>query len=300
MVGSLSILFSKVFDFLQAHFQVHGEIIIQPLKELQRATRTIQTLSFEAKGSKRTMITTKILTRKAVHGALLVPRSRLSSIIRQMDAHFGWWPYEAAAIAFEAIPRTLAQNCGVNVIRTITSLQRKMLMVRTRGLALMVISWGSHRDMKGNMIRDAYNVKAQTFKTAIEAACMLLRIDDIVSGIKKKQPPGASQMASQPESSMHIHRIPDKPESSISNHMVRNYAEISSAKERVDDLDENCPLMEWVRMVGNLYKILCQGRLYLIYQKIYPICKGLTIYQIQQRLQEVMTGLEVKQINLCN
>jgi T-complex protein 1 subunit gamma len=41
-------------------------------------------------------------------------------------------------------------------------------------------------------IWDSYNVKAQTFKTAIEAACMLLRIDDIVSGIKKKQPPGAS------------------------------------------------------------------------------------------------------------
>lgn len=34
-------------------------------------------------------------------------------------------------------------------------------------------------------------MKAQTFKTAIEAACMLLRIDDIVSGIKKKQAPGA-------------------------------------------------------------------------------------------------------------
>ena len=36
-------------------------------------------------------------------------------------------------------------------------------------------------------------MKAQTFKTAIEAACMLLRIDDIVSGIKKKQAPGAAQ-----------------------------------------------------------------------------------------------------------
>ncbi|KAF9620306.1 hypothetical protein IFM89_011041 [Coptis chinensis] len=56
--------FLKVFDFLQAHFQVHGEIIIQlvrlELKELQKATRTIQTLCSEAKGSKRTMITTKI------------------------------------------------------------------------------------------------------------------------------------------------------------------------------------------------------------------------------------------------
>lgn len=47
-------------------------------------------------------------------------------------------------------------------------------------------------------IWDAYNVKAQTFKTAIEAACMLLRIDDIVSGIKKKQAPGAGQASSKP------------------------------------------------------------------------------------------------------
>ncbi|KAF9621425.1 hypothetical protein IFM89_021464 [Coptis chinensis] len=57
-------------------------------------------------------------------------------------------------------------------------------------------------------------------------------------------------VASQPESSMHIHRRPNHPESSISNHMVRNYAEISSARERVDDLDENCPLIDWVRTVG--------------------------------------------------
>jgi T-complex protein 1 subunit gamma len=35
------------------------------------------------------------------------------------------WPYEAAALAFEAIPRTLLQNCGLNVIRTMTQLQGK-------------------------------------------------------------------------------------------------------------------------------------------------------------------------------
>jgi len=41
-------------------------------------------------------------------------------------------------------------------------------------------------------------VKAQTFKTAIEAACMLLRIDDVVSGIKM-QTPGAGQAPSKPK-----------------------------------------------------------------------------------------------------
>ncbi|KAJ8447755.1 hypothetical protein Cgig2_015118 [Carnegiea gigantea] len=35
------------------------------------------------------------------------------------------WPYEAVAVAFEAIPRTLAQNCGANVIRTMTALRGK-------------------------------------------------------------------------------------------------------------------------------------------------------------------------------
>ena len=37
------------------------------------------------------------------------------------------WPYGAAAIAFEAMTRTLAQNCGVNiVIWSITALQGKL------------------------------------------------------------------------------------------------------------------------------------------------------------------------------
>ena len=34
-------------------------------------------------------------------------------------------------------------------------------------------------------IWDPVSVKLQSYKTAIESACMLLRIDDIVSGIQK-------------------------------------------------------------------------------------------------------------------
>ena len=36
-------------------------------------------------------------------------------------------------------------------------------------------------------------VKAQILKTAIEAACMILRVDDIVSGMSKKELVSASQ-----------------------------------------------------------------------------------------------------------
>ncbi|KAI7728709.1 hypothetical protein M8C21_019080 [Ambrosia artemisiifolia] len=91
------------------------------------------------------------------------------------------WPYEAAAVAFEAIPRTLAQNCGVN------HANGENAWTGIDGNS------GEIADMKELKIWDAYNVKAQTFKTAIEAACMLLRIDDIVSGIKKRQAPGSNQ-----------------------------------------------------------------------------------------------------------
>ncbi|KAL7083926.1 hypothetical protein ACP275_14G192200 [Erythranthe tilingii] len=100
------------------------------------------------------------------------------------------WPYEAAAMAFEAIPRTLAQNCGVNVIRIMTALQGKHANGENAWIGIDG-NTGEITDMKERKIWDSYTVKAQAFKTAIEAACMLLRIDDIVSGIKKKQAPGA-------------------------------------------------------------------------------------------------------------
>ena len=44
---------------------------------------------------------------------------------------------------------------------------------------------GKLASMKELDVYDPIAVKLQTFKTSIEAACMLLRIDDIVSGIKK-------------------------------------------------------------------------------------------------------------------
>lgn len=34
-------------------------------------------------------------------------------------------PYRAVGVALEVIPRTLAQNCGANVIRTLTKLRAK-------------------------------------------------------------------------------------------------------------------------------------------------------------------------------
>ncbi|KAG9439837.1 hypothetical protein H6P81_020002 [Aristolochia fimbriata] len=58
--GKFVDLLLKAFEFFRANFDKHHEDIVQMVKELQKATRTIQTLCSEAKGTKRTVITSKI------------------------------------------------------------------------------------------------------------------------------------------------------------------------------------------------------------------------------------------------
>jgi len=93
-------------------------------------------------------------------------------------------PYKAVAEALEVIPRTLMQNCGANVIRTMTKLRAK----HAEDLDTFGINGntGAITDMKELGVWEPYAVKVQTFKTAIESATLLLRIDDIVSGITRK------------------------------------------------------------------------------------------------------------------
>uniref|UniRef100_T1JFU3 T-complex protein 1 subunit gamma n=1 Tax=Strigamia maritima TaxID=126957 RepID=T1JFU3_STRMM len=95
------------------------------------------------------------------------------------------WPYRAVAQALEVIPRTLIQNCGWNTIRTLTALRAKHAVAGNS-------TWGVDGetgeivDMKTLGIFEPLAVKLQIYKTAIETAILLLRIDDIVSGSKKK------------------------------------------------------------------------------------------------------------------
>jgi len=60
---------------------------------------------------------------------------------------------------------------------------------------------GAIVDMKELGVWEPYEVKAQTLKTAVESAMLLLRIDDIVSGIQKKDKmaPGQSKPGPQAE-----------------------------------------------------------------------------------------------------
>ena len=98
------------------------------------------------------------------------------------------FPIHAVANALEVIPRTLAQNCGAKVVRVLTQLRAKQ---KDDGPNWGVDgTTGEVVDMSspdGPQIWEPYAVKIQTIKTAIEASSLILRVDDIVSGIKKKQ-----------------------------------------------------------------------------------------------------------------
>ncbi|ORY39606.1 T-complex protein 1 [Rhizoclosmatium globosum] len=100
------------------------------------------------------------------------------------------WPYKAVAEALEVIPRTLVQNCGGNAIKTLTQLRAK----HAEGHHTWGINGetGTIVDMKDYGIWEPQAVKSQTIKTAIESACLLLRVDDIVSGLSRKKDQGGS------------------------------------------------------------------------------------------------------------
>ena len=101
-------------------------------------------------------------------------------------------PYKAVARALEVIPRTLIQNCGADVVRIITDLRAKHHDENNKDRVNLGVDGnkGVIADMKELKIFDTLAVKKQTLKTSIESSCMILRIDDIVSGIKKKEKGG--------------------------------------------------------------------------------------------------------------
>ena len=95
------------------------------------------------------------------------------------------WPYRAIAEAMEVIPRTLIQNAGASPIRLLTQLRAKQAEGKS--------SWGVDGDdgkivdMREYGIWEPEAVKLQSIKTAVESACLLLRVDDICGAKSAKQ-----------------------------------------------------------------------------------------------------------------
>ncbi|EEH36747.2 T-complex protein 1 subunit gamma [Paracoccidioides lutzii Pb01] len=95
------------------------------------------------------------------------------------------WPYKAIADAMEVIPRTLIQNAGASPIRVLTNLRSKH--VEGNNTYGVNGDTGEVVDMKEFGVWEPEAVKLQSIKTAVESACMLLRVDDICSAKTMKQ-----------------------------------------------------------------------------------------------------------------
>jgi T-complex protein 1 subunit gamma len=83
---------------------------------------------------------------------------------------------------------------GANIIRTMTKLSAAH--ADSPGCSIGINGeTGQITDMKELGIWEPAAVKLQTLKTSVESAVLLLRIDDIVSGMKKSGRPAQSKPA---------------------------------------------------------------------------------------------------------
>jgi thermosome len=94
---------------------------------------------------------------------------------------------EKFADALESIPLALSENAGMDPIDTLTALRsRQMKGEKWTGIDVMK---GKIGNMKSSDIIEPLAVKLQIVSAASEAACMILRIDDVIATQKSSGPP---------------------------------------------------------------------------------------------------------------
>ncbi len=98
---------------------------------------------------------------------------------------------EKFAEALESIPLALAETAGMDPIDTLTSLRSKQLKgEKWTGIDIMK---NRIANMKSSDIIEPLVVKHQIVSAASEAACMILRIDDVVATAKSSGPPAGGE-----------------------------------------------------------------------------------------------------------
>jgi len=90
------------------------------------------------------------------------------------------------AQALEIIPKTLAENAGLDKINMLAEM-RSLHEHGNRNIGLDVYE-GKPADMLENGVIEPLRVKTQAITSATEAASMILRIDDVISSAKDARP----------------------------------------------------------------------------------------------------------------
>ena len=95
---------------------------------------------------------------------------------------------EAFANSMEIIPATLAENAGLDTIDVLVAL--KSAHEKSDGLWMGVNAFkGAVTDMMKEGVLEPLSVKEQAINSAVEAASMILRIDDVIAAAKSAAPP---------------------------------------------------------------------------------------------------------------
>jgi thermosome len=144
---------------------------------------------------------------RAIHDALMVvsvvvqgkkivagggaPETELSLQLRRYASQEGGrvqLAIEAFASALEVIPRTLAENSGLDAIDMLVAIRAAHEAgKKTFGLD---VEAGKPADMLKAGVVEPLRVKTQAISSAAEAAVMILRIDDIIASSKSAAPGG--------------------------------------------------------------------------------------------------------------
>ena len=96
---------------------------------------------------------------------------------------------EAFAEAVEIIPKTLAENAGLDSIDIIVELRSAHEKTKGQYKGVNVFDGKVQDSVKNGVIEPAV-VKEQAIKSAAESAAMILRIDDVIAATKPKEGPG--------------------------------------------------------------------------------------------------------------
>jgi len=93
---------------------------------------------------------------------------------------------EAFADALEIVPKTLAENAGLDPIDILVALRSAHEKQNGNLMGVDVFS-GKIVNMQSNGVIEPIAVKEQVMKSATEAASMILRIDDVIAATKPKE-----------------------------------------------------------------------------------------------------------------
>ncbi len=98
---------------------------------------------------------------------------------------------EKFADSLETIPLTLSENAGMDPIDTLATLRSRQIKgEKWTGIDVMK---GRVGNMKSSDIIEPLAVKNQVVSAAAEAACMILRIDDVIATAKSAGPPPGAE-----------------------------------------------------------------------------------------------------------